>query len=154
MFGETMIAQSKPSGGSRAVAAEAAMLLGPSLHVVSWQDICSASGPRRGQAAQLPCDRLVASALHGWWGSSPHSPLDPTLLLLCGGRSTVPLGVRLGLAEFGGVLKEPPAPGQRMTLLSFSPFSSCNSEPHVFLRPRGALDSCPSITRPLGTFQE
>lgn len=88
--------------------------------------------PRTGQAAQLPCGGLVASALHRWWGSSPNSPLDPTLLLLCGGRSAVPLGVRLGLAEFGGVLKEPPAPGQRMTLLSFSPFSSVTQSPMSF----------------------
>lgn len=63
------------------------------------------SGAGGGLAAPPPHGRLAASAVRGWGGgggSCPHSLLDP--MLVEGG--TVPLGVGLGLAEFGGVLND------------------------------------------------
>ena len=81
--------------------------------------------------------------------SCPHNPLDPTLV----GRGTVPLGVWLGLAEFGGVLKELPLwarEGLPLPLVHFLPATQSLS---LSKAPRGALDSCRSITRPQGWQQ-
>lgn len=66
------------------------------------------SGPGWGLAASPPHGRLAASGVWGGGGSGgglcAHNPLDPMLVE----RGTVPLGVGLGLAEFGGVLNDSP----------------------------------------------
>lgn len=99
LFGEEIMA--------RVVVAEAARLLGP-LRPCPFQKICSVSGPGGGEQPHLPVAGWQQVLGQGREGgvrvSCPHNTLDPTLV----GRGTVPLGVWLGLAEFGGVLKELP----------------------------------------------
>ena len=67
VYEEGLMAQSKPSGGSHG----GAMLLEPSLDSVSWQEICSASGPGVGQAALLANGCLVGCAVGAGEGCSP-----------------------------------------------------------------------------------
>lgn len=99
LFGERIMA--------RVVVAEAAWLLGPLRPCPLAGNLLSV-WPRTGASSLASPWQVGSKWCAGRWVGGgvlcPHNPLDPMLVE----RGTVPLGVGLGLAEFGGVLNDSP----------------------------------------------